>query len=364
MSRVEPIDDAATPVPRVRATVAVLTFHRPEQIQETVRQLHAQALASPRWCEVDVLVVDNDPKGSGRKAVEALQRGGVRCVIEPTPGIAAGRNRALDECVRAGRDVVLFMDDDGRPADSWVVSMLKRWRKTKAAAVTGWVDTHYLGEPSEWILAGGFFARTRFEDGAERPAAASNNLLLDLHQVGPLRFASSLGLSGGEDTLFTRMLVDRGGRIVFARDAVVVDQVATERVTHRWVLARQLSHGNTSGLVEMYLRPGLPARAKVLVGGAGRMVVGAAKGSLGRLRRDLTADARGWRLAARGAGMALAGLGLMWNEYARPSSSKRRLARAPRIGAESLTSGRTLPPETVAGAGTDAASGAPGQTSR
>ncbi|WP_194948785.1 glycosyltransferase family 2 protein [Actinomyces trachealis] len=331
MNRREQFDEATQPPPRIKATVAVLTFHRPEQIRETVRQLLAQALAAPRWCEVDVLVVDNDPVGTGRDAVEALGRGGVRCVVEPTPGISAGRNRALDECQSAGRDVLLFMDDDGRPGSNWVVSMLKRWRQTKSAAVAGWVDTRYLGEPSPWILAGGFFERRRFDDGVERPAAACGNLLLDLHQVGSLRFARSLGLSGGEDTLFTRMLVARGGRIVFARDAVVVDQVAVDRVTRRWVKLRQLSQGNSAGLMDLYLRPGVGRRAKIVAGGTVRMLAGAVKACVGVATHDLKKDARGWRMASRGAGMALAGLGLSWNEYSREG---RRLVCAPRIKVE------------------------------
>lgn len=346
MNPEEKFDDGTELPPRIRATVAVLTFHRPDQIRDTVRQLLSQAMAAPRWCEVDVLVVDNDPAGSGRDAVESLGRGGVRCVIEATPGIAAARNRALDECQAAQRDVLLFMDDDGRPGSGWVVHLLKRWRKTGAAAVAGWVDTRYLGEPSPWILAGGFFERRRFADGVERPAAACGNLLLDLKQVGSLRFARSLGLSGGEDTLFTRMLVQRGGKIVFARDAVVVDQVAVDRVSRRWVLQRQLSQGNNAGLLDLYLEPGAGTRAKVVAGGAARTAVGLAKAGAGLLCHDLTKDARGWRLAARGAGMTLAGLGLSWNEYARGG---RRLARAPRIKVEAGPVRRSSQPGAPAG---------------
>ncbi|RAX24478.1 glycosyltransferase [Actinomyces sp. Z3] len=320
---------------RMHATVAILTFHRPEQVCETVRLVHAQAAAAPPWCEVDVLVVDNDPAASGKEAVESLGLAGVRCVVEPVPGISAGRNRALDEASASGRDLLLFIDDDGTPVSGWLVRMLERWRETGAAAVAGWVDTRYPTRPSPWILAGGFFERRRFPDGSERPAAACGNLLIDLHQLGDLRFNGALGLSGGEDTLLTRTLVARGGRIVFARDAIVVDHVATERITRRWVLARQLSHGNTSGLLDLHFGTGPMTRARVLAGGAGRVAVGLTRAGWGALRRDLSADARGWRLAARGAGMTLAGLGLSWNEYARSTQPLSRLVRAPR----SLTPG-------------------------
>ncbi|WP_103062117.1 glycosyltransferase family 2 protein [Actinomyces qiguomingii] len=314
----------------IRATVAILTFHRPEQVRRTARMVQAQALAAPQWCDADVLVIDNDPSGSGHDAVASLGLERLRSVIEPVPGISAGRNRALDEAARAGRDLLLFIDDDGTPAPGWLDGMLEHWRDSGAAAVAGWVDTHYQSRPSAWILAGGFFERRRFPDGSERPAAACGNLLLDLNQLGDLRFSAALGLSGGEDTLLTRALVSRGGRIVFARDAVVVDQVALDRVTRRWVLARQLSHGNTSGLLDLYFSSGRLARAGVIAGGIGRVGVGLARAGWGMATRDLRADARGWRLAARGAGMTLAGLGLSWREYARTSRPLSRLGRAPR----------------------------------
>ncbi|MGO4955997.1 glycosyltransferase family 2 protein [Luteococcus sp. Sow4_B9] len=308
-------------------TIAVLTFHRPEQIRQTVALLCRQAREQDAAWQVEVLVVDNDPAGSGRAAVEALDLPGVRVVVESTPGIAAARNRALDEA--RGRDVLLFLDDDGRPAPGWLSLMLETWRQSHPAAVAGWVDTRYLGRVDPWIHAGGFFTRRRWRDGQPLQAAACGNLLLDLHQLGDLRFARSLGLSGGEDTLLTRQLVARGGRIVFCHDAVVEDQVAVERMTRGWVLQRALSHGNTGGLLDIHLSSSALARPRLLAQGLVRLAGGGLRSGLGTVTGDRTHSARGARAAMRGLGMVLAATGLAYQEYQRHGSWRQRFSRVP-----------------------------------
>lgn len=322
----------------LHATIGVLTFHRPEQIVQTVEMLHQQLSALQAPWSGEVLVVDNDPAGSGCDAVEAMGLDRVRFVVEPTPGIAAARNRALDEAqssagrqdgVEGGSDVLLFLDDDGRPGPGWLQLMLDCWLASRPAVVAGFVDTRYPGEVDPWIHAGGFFTRRRWESGRELPAAACGNLLLDLHQLGARRFSTGLGMGGGEDTLLTRQIVAAGGRIVACPEAVVVDLVTTDRMTRQWVLLRSLSHGNTHGVLTLMLAGDRLARPKLLAGGLGRMVAGGGRSLLGRARHDLTHQARGSRAAARGAGMVLAAAGLRYQEYVRDGGWRERLAPIP-----------------------------------
>ncbi len=79
-----------------------------------------QALARPA---IRVLVIDNDPAGSGEAVVSALDSDAVRYVHEPRPGIAAARNRALDEA--ASYDLLIFIDDDEWPNPTWLQSLLE-----------------------------------------------------------------------------------------------------------------------------------------------------------------------------------------------------------------------------------------------
>ncbi len=327
----------------LQVVIGVLTFHRPEQIQQTVRLLHAQLSDLAEGDSGQVLVVDNDPAGSGRDAVEALGLDRVRVVVEPTPGIAAARNRALDEA--QGNDLLLFLDDDGRPGEGWLRRMVDAWRASGAAGVAGWVDTHCLGEVDPWIMAGGFFTRRQWTDGQDLPAAACGNLLLDLHQVGDRRFSLGLGLSGGEDTLLTKSLIADGGRIVFCRDGIVIDQVATDRINRRWVLLRAFSHGNTGGILDMHLTDSRMARPKLAANGLARLGGGAARALVGVGRRNPVDQARGSRAAMRGLGMLVAAAGVSYQEYAREGGFKDRFVAIPDVVAPgTFTTRRTSVP--------------------
>jgi len=325
--------DPAAPVPGadVRLTVAVLTFRRPDDLDSVLPLLVAQAdSVGTLGVAARVVVVDNDPAGSARQrvergAVEALAatdgRVGVEYEHESVPGIAAARNRALD----AGRDdeLLVFIDDDERPSERWLLELVGLQRRTGAEAVVGPVQSEYAVPPEPYIVAGGFFERRRLASGTRVDVAATNNLLLDLAAVRRwgLRFDLALGQLGGEDTLFTRSIAARGGTLLWCAEAMVTDVVPADRVTRRWVLQRAYSSGNGWGLTSVMLAGRGPRRLVVrlrltgqglvrLAGGAARWATGVATGSLGR-------RARGLRTVLRGAGMVSGAWGSGYREYGR-----------------------------------------------
>lgn len=289
--------------------IAVPTFHRLALLDALLDALRAQA--DPVGAEI--LVVDNDPAGSAREVAV----GRARYVVEPARGLAAVRNRALAEA--AGADAVVFIDDDETPAPGWLDALVAAWRSHGAEAVSGRVLSRFPdGFDDPWIEQGGFFVRVQFPPGAHQPVAATNNLLLDLHAVRRfgLQFDERMGLSGGEDILFTSLLVKAGGRIVSAPDAVVFDDVTPERLTHPWVLRRAYRVGISTVVTRTVVHGGLAVRLRGLAGGAARVVVGGARWLLGWVTRAPRHAARGARAIARGAGMMAGALGLTYREYA------------------------------------------------
>jgi cellulose synthase/poly-beta-1,6-N-acetylglucosamine synthase-like glycosyltransferase len=306
--------------------VAVLTFRRPDSLRALLPLLVAQAAeVDDRWGPVRVLVVDNDPQGSGRPAVDELaaEPGSgvpVEYRLEPTPGIAAGRNRALAES--SGSELLVFIDDDELPDPGWLAHLLQTQQDTGAAAVAGTVTSQFPGPLPVWVEAGGFFDRRRLPTGTRIDVAATNNLALHLPQVrqSGLRFDPRFGLTGGEDTLFTRRLAASGRVMVWCAEAVVTDVVPPERATPAWVMRRAFSSGNSVVRVELALAPGLSGRgaARLRGGlrGAGRLLGGALRWVAGAATGDLRQRARGARTLARGAGMVAGALGHAFAEYA------------------------------------------------
>lgn len=304
-------------------TVAVLTFRRPHELDELLPMLAEQAaeLRAARGVAVELLVVDNDPRASARPTVAALDLPHTRYAHEPAPGIAAARNRALDEAfgTDAAADAVAFIDDDERPAPGWLAALVATANDTGAAAVAGAMVPVHATEPEPFVAAGRFFVRPRHTTGATVAAAGAGNLLVrrePIERLG-LRFDPAFGTTGGEDTLFTRMITGAGEQIVWCDEAVALDPVPAERANRDWVLTRAFSSGNSASRVELRLRPGAGTRAGLLAGGALRWLAGRARAAVGRLAGRPVDHARGLRTAGRGCGMMAGALGHAYEEYRR-----------------------------------------------
>ncbi len=304
--------------------IGVPTYKRPAALALLVPRLLEQADELSAH-EVRLVVVDNDPRGSAQAVCEAVADPRLRYVLEPTPGIAAVRNRILDEAGDAG--LVAMIDDDELPEPRWLSALVDTWRQTRSALVAGRVVAAFAGELDPWLAAGRFFDRRNLPTGSPISVAAAGNLLLDLRQIRAfgLRFDERLGLGGGEDTLFTRQLHALGGQMVWCAESVIVDQVPLSRMTRRWVLARARSQGHAGARGELLLagssRARLRVRVRVALGGLLRVVSGSGRAASGIALVRRGDQARGLRTAMRGMGMLTAALGLEHQEYARPSGA-------------------------------------------
>lgn len=302
-------------------TVAVLTYRRPDDLVPALDALLPQVRAVPG---ARLLVVDNDVTDSARPTVEGIGHraaGLVWYVHEPRPGIAAARNRALDDAATAGTDVVVFVDDDERPRDGWLAALLAVHERYGGVGVAGPVVSS-LPSRDPWIESGGFFTRLRHVTGTRVEAAATNNLLLDAGWLARngLRFDEAFGLSGGSDTVLTLRISALGGALYWCDEAVVEDVVPPHRFTRRWVLRRAYRMGNSTVRARVSVQSGagrgLAVRAGALGAGGLRVAGGVVRAAVGVL--DGRGTARGVRTTARGAGMVAAALGMVHAEYSRP----------------------------------------------
>ena len=354
-------------VDRPNLTVAVLTYRRNGYLAELLPLLLAQVDQLADEADARVLVVDNDPQ-AGAAAVVAevaaaaetagalapeepedseepeeseepeadspLGRAGedrrphrvgsrLRHVHEPVPGIVAGRNRALQEC--AGEDLLVFLDDDELPREGWLRALVTAWREGDCAAVTGPTPPMYAQAPNAWVAASGAFDSWRADDGARVPSADTGNLLLDLKVVRDLDlwFDPGYGLSGGEDSLFTRRLSLAGGVIRFATGAVVDKRVPPERATRAWVLRRSYRSGSSWARVRIDTASGprLPLRLGYAVKGLGRAGRDGARAVLARRRGDTAARAVHEVSCRGGLGMVVGAFGVRVLEYSRKGDS-------------------------------------------
>lgn len=361
-------------VDRPNLTVAVLTYRRNGYLAELLPLLLAQVGQLADEADARVLVVDNDPQAGAAAVVaevaaaaESAKTAGalapeepedseepeeseepeadsplgradedrrphrvgsrlgsrIRHVHEPVPGIVAGRNRALQEC--AGEDLLVFLDDDELPREGWLRALVTAWREGDCAAVTGPTPPVYAQAPNAWVAASGAFDSWRADDGARVPSADTGNLLLDLKVVRDLDlwFDPGYGLSGGEDSLFTRRLSLAGGVIRFATGAVVDKRVPPERATRAWVLRRSYRSGSSWARVRIDTASGprLPMRLGYAVKGLGRAGRDGVRAVLARRRGDTAARAVHEVSSRGGLGMVVGAFGVRVLEYGRKGDS-------------------------------------------
>lgn len=333
-------------------TIAMLTYRRNDYLAQVIPELLAQADdVCDAQTTVSVLIVDNDPQAGARAVVEAARAalGGEQpeaaessgaadldaaatsrlvYVHEPEPGIVAGRNRALSQA--HGSDALVFIDDDEIPSPGWLKALVSTWRAQGCAAVTGPTPPTFEIDPSAWVVASGAFDSWEAADGAQVRSADTGNLLLDLAVVEGLglRFDPRYGLTGGEDSLFTRQLTRAGGVIRFAAGAVVTKRVPAARARRTWVLERSLRSGSSWARVRIDTAApdggasGRLARLRLRLGygakGLAKAGIDGARAGVARIRGDVPAQAR-YEVSSRGGlGMVVGALGIHVREYGRP----------------------------------------------
>ena len=345
--------DGAAPGPeRPRLTVAVLTYLRNAYLAELLPALVEQAGPVAGRARARILVVDNDPAGGAERTVSAAARAArpdgaepddaapeIVYVHEPEPGIVAGRNRALDE---SGREhLLVFIDDDELPRPGWLAALLDARERHGCAAVTGPTPPVFETAPDPWVTACGAFDSWEAADGARVRSADTGNLLLDLGRVRALdlRFDPRYGLTGGEDSLFTRRLTLAGEEIRFAAGAVVDKRVPAQRARRDWVLRRAHRSGSTWARVRIdtadrartALRLGYAVKGLARAGREGVLALLARAGGDVASRAVHEVGARG------GLGMVVGALGGSVAEYGRSGASGRSggsaAPGAPRKGA-------------------------------
>jgi succinoglycan biosynthesis protein ExoM len=297
--------------------VALPTFRRPVELARILPEVVEQAgkLDPP----ARVVVIDNDPDGGAREEVERWADHGVRYAQEPTPGLAAVRNRSLDEA--AGADAVVFIDDDEVPSAGWLEALVSAWKEWDCAAVIGPVTPVFEVEPSPWVLGSGVFDRMERPDGMLMKGGATNNLLLDLAELERfgLRFHAQFGLTSGEDTLMLHGLTRRGGIARWCARADVQDYIPASRLTRKWVILRSLRTSGTWSKVHLELA-GTPARrlrerVELTLRGVHRAGRGLARFMQGVVRRDVRGRARGTVDLVSALGMTLGAWGWVYQEY-------------------------------------------------
>ena len=110
----------------IKVDVCIITYNRLESLRHLLEGLDALVFnKKPKPC-LNIIVIDNDPKGSARQVVHTFA---LKCVwpvhyyIESNRGIPQARNRAIKEA-RSDTNFIAFIDDDEIPAPQWLDELI------------------------------------------------------------------------------------------------------------------------------------------------------------------------------------------------------------------------------------------------
>jgi succinoglycan biosynthesis protein ExoM len=299
----------------LKIVVTVATYKRPRLLKELLESLNIVHRETP----FEMIVIDNDPAGSGAGVVSGSELP-ITYAVEPTPGIVAARNAALDR-LPADTTHVVFVDDDETVPPGWLGSLLAVGDRYGVDIVCGPVDSVFLEGSPKWIVKGGYIQRSAEAEGVTSRLPATNNTIVSMdliHRAGGIRFDESFSQTGGSDSHFFSRLIAQGATVAWAPTARVSEVVPLDRLTFRWVMRRYIRINNVSGrlLLQTMSRPRLAAKAVLSIAyGVPKTLFALIRGKGLRLVDT--------RYITRGIGWWGAAFGNLVQEYARPSTGTR-----------------------------------------
>lgn len=222
------------------------TKNRPKMLEQALESLVAMNV--PDGVEVRLIVCENGKLESCRSIVEEFHNRvsfGVSYLREERDGIVFMRNRILGEAMKANPDYLAFFDDDETVTPNWLIALYNTSQMYAADVVQGHVDQRFPQvqgiELIRRFFPGSFDACT----GGELQQAFTNNVLFKAEwvRVHHLKFNERFNLTGGSDSFFFSTLKEMGAKIVFSKEAVVVEDVPESRANIEWIFSRAYRNG-------------------------------------------------------------------------------------------------------------------------
>jgi succinoglycan biosynthesis protein ExoM len=215
-------------------------------LQRTLASL--AAMERPAGVSLDVVIADDSAEGRVAGLVSDCGElpFAVQVVHVAAHNVSTARNACLDA---ATGELLAMVDDDEWVATDWLVRMLAALRDFNADCVFGPVHPVYPAGTPAWIVAANPLHVDWGKRGRRVLVGRSGNTLVRRAMIGRAgaRFDSSLGRTGGEDTLFFHTLARAGAVMVVTDDAMVREDAPPARVNVRYFRHRATRTGQIYG---------------------------------------------------------------------------------------------------------------------
>ncbi|MBN9503881.1 MAG: glycosyltransferase family 2 protein [Armatimonadetes bacterium] len=231
-----------------QVSVLLCTRNRAPDLKETLVSLGQ--VQPPEGIEAEVVVIDNgstDETGEVVANAKIPWATSVRCVIEPKPGVANARNRALAE---AKGEIIVFVDDDIRFEPEWMTHILAPFESESADAVAGSIrlaphlQKDWMTPKHETMYASTRPAEERgdvYLTGANM--AFRKSVLEKVPGFDPRLGPGALGFS--EESLFSDQIKEAGFKMVRAPKSLVIHHFRPDRLSRESLQKAGYSQGRS-----------------------------------------------------------------------------------------------------------------------
>lgn len=205
-----------------RICLGVCTYGRPLMLTKCLASL--QAMDTPAGCELDIVVVDNNPAPVEQGLVGCYRTHAgdpITYVHEPRRGIAQARNAILDFAEEIGADFIAMLDDDQIVPPDWLEEMVASQQSYDADVVKSAVQYDYPEPLPRWAFPSARPPKWRY--GARMAATSGVLFRSSLTYAYPglaLRFNEEFALTSGEDRDFFTRAYLAGAEIVHTPRAI------------------------------------------------------------------------------------------------------------------------------------------------
>lgn len=217
-------------------TIMICTYKRNDKLANSIKSI---LNLDYDLSKINLVIVDNDINGGAREVINKFKnKVNIYYEVEPKEGISYARNRCLYIANKINNDYVAFIDDDEIVSREWLKELIRVLEEGRGDIVRGPVIGTYNYNLPSWYKKLIINNKIDKEDGAQIDICFTGNVLMKKDIIENNCFDTKYALTGGEDTKFFMKLNKEGKKILYAKYAIVEEDVPKERITLSYILTR------------------------------------------------------------------------------------------------------------------------------
>lgn len=230
----------------MKVSIIICSLNRAESLEATIRSFGQ--IVVPPSVQPEVLIVDNGSTDGSLERSRSISLKGfpIQALSEPKRGKSRALNMALD---RAEGEILVFADDDIRPAPDWLGRICARIGNGQSDALIGTVRLpRELERPWMTRRLKAMLANEELEDNWCKDMIGANMAFHRRILARVPRYDVELGppaLGTCEETLFSWQVREAGFRIDRAKDALVEHHCGESRLLRQAFISRARDFGRS-----------------------------------------------------------------------------------------------------------------------